>query len=210
VYPKLFILKTALASSVVVPCPVPHAELIVYSRRLRGLPVEHWPGRPEWPEPPHLPHEEQSPRVNVDSGASGTSTNSSSQSMYTSSAQVAWLLNDLGNKLIVGSAETARNEPFLFEPPPNPMCPILSRSLRKGERVWTMPPPRLGSFLEYPHFPKPGHPDSNLCHPERSSCFAPRSSYEVEGPAVHPRQDERRKAFSRCSLTGENSLKRRC
>jgi len=78
------------------------------------------------------------------------------------------------------------------------------------------------TLLSDRHPPKTGEgcgtQASNLCHPERSNCFAPRRSYGVEGPfgklragsAVSLRQDERRKAFSRCRLYSENSLKRCC
>src|SRR4051794_20986139 len=51
--------------------------------------------------------------------------------------------------------------------------------------------------------------DTN-CHSEGSGCFASRSSCGVEGPAACRRQNERSRAFSRCRLRGENSLKRCC
>src|SRR5439155_9991036 len=84
------------------PCRVPHAELIVYSPQPQGVPVANWPERQEWPESPHLPHEEEFLRVTADSGASGTFTNTSARSTHvTSVSQLAWLPNDLGHKFIV-------------------------------------------------------------------------------------------------------------
>jgi hypothetical protein len=82
--------------------------------------VAEWPEQQERPEIPHLPHEELSLRVTVDSGASGTYTNSSSRTYINSSAQVAWLPNELGNKLIVIPVENVLDESFFLRTPLNP------------------------------------------------------------------------------------------
>jgi hypothetical protein len=120
VNPTPFILKTALISSTLVPCPALH-ELIAYVHAPQGVPIAHWPQQQERPEIPHLPHEEQSLRVTVDSSASGTYTNSSSRSTHTnSSAQMAWLRNELSDKLIVIAEENLPQESFFLKTPPNP------------------------------------------------------------------------------------------
>src|SRR5258708_29136661 len=106
---RLFILKAALASSTLVPCAAQRAELTVYSLAPQGVPMEHWPEHQERPESPHLPHAEGFLRVAVDSGASVTFTNSSARSTYTtSSPQLAWLRNQLGEKLILSSQDNLR------------------------------------------------------------------------------------------------------
>jgi len=80
--PTTFILKAAIISSTLVPCHTPHAEPTVYSLTPQGVPVEQWPQPKEYPESPHLPHEEQTLRITVDSGTSGSYTNSSVQTTH--------------------------------------------------------------------------------------------------------------------------------
>jgi hypothetical protein len=121
VNPTPFILKTALISSTLVPRPALHHELIPYVHAPQGVPVADWPQQQERREIPHLPHEEQSLRVTVDSSASGTYTNSSARSTHTnSSAQMAWLRNELSDKLIVITEENLLDGSFFLETPPNP------------------------------------------------------------------------------------------
>ena len=46
------------------------------------------------------------------------------------------------------------------------------------------------------------------CHPERSSCFASRSSYEVEGPRARLRRvNAERHSHDAPNVWGQNSLK---
>jgi hypothetical protein len=125
--PMSFILKTALVSSTLVPCHAPRERLTVYASAPLGMPVTHWPQQQEHPEIPHLPHEELSLRVTVDS-ASGTYTNSTSSTYTTSSAQLAWLRNDLSDKLIAISKEGFLGESFFSEAPPRPKLSILARA----------------------------------------------------------------------------------
>jgi hypothetical protein len=124
-----FILKTALISSTLVPCHAPHNGLTVYASAPLGVPITDWPQQQEQPEIPHLPHEELSLRVTVDSGASGIYTNSSARSMHTScSSQLAWLRNELGDKLIVISKDDCLGETFFSEAPPNPKLSVRAQT----------------------------------------------------------------------------------
>jgi len=121
VNPTPLILKTALISSTLVPRPALYHGLIAYVHTPQGVPVADWPQQTERPEIPHLPHEERSLRVTVDSSASGTYTNSNARSTYTNSnAQMAGLRNELSDKLIVITEENLPEESFFLGTPPNP------------------------------------------------------------------------------------------
>jgi hypothetical protein len=123
--PIPFVLSTALISSTLVPCSAPHARLAVYAPAPQGAPATDWPQQHKRPEIPHLPHEEPSLRVTVDSGASGTFTNSSARSThFDSSAQLAWLRNELGDKLIVVPRENFLDRSFFSEAPANPKLSV--------------------------------------------------------------------------------------
>ena len=115
-----------------VPCSAPHDGLTVYAPAPQGVPVAGWP------EIPHLPHEERVLRITVDSSASGAYTNSSGRSMPTnSSAHLAWLRNELGDKLTMIPAEKLFDQSFFLERPPNaklnvrpltkPLTPVSTR-----------------------------------------------------------------------------------
>ncbi len=123
--PTTFILKTAFISSTLVPCPAPHCGLTVYALVPQNASVTDWPQQRERPETPHLPHEERSLRVTVDSGASGSYTNGSARSMHTnSSAQLAWLRNELGDKLIMTPEENFLDKSFFSGTPQNPKMKV--------------------------------------------------------------------------------------
>jgi hypothetical protein len=115
--PMSFIL-TAFISSTLVPCHTTNDGVTVYETSARAVPVSNWPQEQERPEIPHLPHEELSLRVTVDS-ASGAYANSTSSTYTTSSTQLAWLRNDLSDRLIVISKEEFRGKSFYPETPPN-------------------------------------------------------------------------------------------
>jgi hypothetical protein len=101
-------------------CSAPRDGLTVYAPAPQSVPVAGWPERQEWPEIPHLPHEERVLRITVDSSASGVYTNSSGRSMHTnSSAHLAWLRNELGDKLTMIPTENLFDQSFFVERPPN-------------------------------------------------------------------------------------------
>ena len=123
--PIPFILKTAFISSTLVPCSAPHAGLTVHAPWPAGVPATDWPQQRERPEGPHLPHEELSLRVTVDSGASGAFTNSSTRSIrFDSSPHLAWLRNELGDKLILICRENFLDKSFFSESPENPKLSV--------------------------------------------------------------------------------------
>jgi hypothetical protein len=134
--PTPFILKTVLISSTLVPCPARHEGFAGYEPAPQCAPVANWPQQQERSEMPHLPREERSLLVTIDSGASGTYTKSSARSTHTNcGAQVAWLRNELGDKLIVVAADNLLDESFFLGTPPTPRLNV--RPQTKPLTAWS-------------------------------------------------------------------------
>jgi hypothetical protein len=111
--PRLFAAKAVIVSSTFTPChglayPTTTLEAMHAPGSLCAMvPVRDWPEPQEHGEQPHLPHEE---RIRVDSGASGSFTNTSARTTSYTYTQIPFLRNLLGDDFITAVTENAQLE----------------------------------------------------------------------------------------------------